>query len=107
MYHSIHKIQQQLSSETITLTEIARYYLSQIKKNSHLNAFVEVFEEETLQQAARLDKKVRQKKAGKLHGLFIAIKDNICYKDHSSTAGSAILKDFVSVYQTIQIQKLF
>ena len=60
-----------------------------------------------MQTAKRLDEK---RKSGapikKLHGVVIALKDVICYKDHKVTAGSAILKDFVSMYNATAVQYL-
>ena len=38
--------------------------------------------------------------------LVIAIKDVICYKDHKITASSAILKNFVSVYNSTAVENL-
>ena len=84
-----------------------RYYLDNIDSHKHLNAFVEVYEEEALARAKELDIKRKQKhKIGKLHGVVIAIKDVICYKNHSVTASSAILKGFISMYHATAVQYL-
>lgn len=81
------------------------FYLSNISRNTHLNAFTEVYTDEAMQKAAALDAK---RKAGeplrKLHGVVIAIKDVICYKGHTVTASSAILKEFVSLYNATAVQ---
>jgi aspartyl-tRNA(Asn)/glutamyl-tRNA(Gln) amidotransferase subunit A len=62
-----------------------------------------VYAEEALQRAAELDK---QSVNGKLHGVVVAIKDNICYKDHRVSAASNILKDFTSLYSATAVEKL-
>jgi len=84
-----------------------KYYLQQIEKKNHLNAFTQVYGEEALKLALSLDNK---RKSGqplkKLHGVVIAIKDVICYKDHPVTAASAILKNFVSLYSATAVEKL-
>ena len=43
---------------------------------------------------------------GKLHGVVIAIKDVICYKDHPLTAASNILQNFNSVYNATAVERL-
>ncbi len=83
------------------------HYLQQIENSKHLNAFVEVFAEDAIKKAKQLDKK---RKSGatlkKLHGVVIAIKDVICYKDYKVTASSKILEGFTSLYTATALQKL-
>lgn len=79
------------------------HFLSAIEKNKHLNAFAEVFAEEALQRASELDK---QKSYGKLHGVVVGIKDNICYKEHHSAAASFILQNFTSLYSATAVERL-
>ncbi len=43
---------------------------------------------------------------GKLHGVVIALKDVICYKDHKVTAASGMLKNFTSIYNSTAVEKL-
>jgi aspartyl-tRNA(Asn)/glutamyl-tRNA(Gln) amidotransferase subunit A len=84
-----------------------RYYLSQIDKKKHLNAFTHVYEEEALLKAESLDKKRKEGKVLKqLHGVVVALKDVIAYKDHPLTAASGILKNFVSIYNATVVEKL-
>ena len=42
----------------------------------------------------------------KLHGVVIAIKDVICYKNHTVTASSKILEGFTSLYTATAVQRL-
>ena len=82
-------------------------FLNQIKNKNHLNAFTEVYAGEALKNAASLDDARKAGRAmGKLHGVVLAIKDVICYKDHKTTASSKILEGFVSVYNATAVQKL-
>ena len=107
MFTSIHTYHQNLLSNTTSCEEAVKYYIQKISNNQHLNAFVEVYTEEALQTAKRLDEK---RKSGapikKLHGVVVALKDVICYKDHKVTASSAILQDFVSMYNATAVQYL-
>ena len=106
-YTTIDQYHLALTQGNISCTEVVHHYLSQIEKSKHLNAFVHVFADEALQKAAKLDEK---RKAGnaiaKLHGVVVAIKDVICYKDHPLTAASGILKNFASIYSATAIEKL-
>ncbi|MBK8521831.1 MAG: Asp-tRNA(Asn)/Glu-tRNA(Gln) amidotransferase subunit GatA [Chitinophagaceae bacterium] len=106
-FRDIPHYQQELTANITTCTEAVQYYLQQIDAHKNLNAFTEVFAAEALQQAAMLDEK---RKAGqplkKLHGVVIAIKDVLCYKDHVVTASSNMLKGFKSVYTATSVQRL-
>ncbi len=88
-------------------SEAVAYYLSKIGNARHLNAFVEIFEDECIKRAEYLDRKrIEGASCGRLHGVVIAIKDVICYKDHVTTAASKILENFVSVYNSTAVEKL-
>ena len=82
IYTSLSEIQNDIKSGTVTCKILVQNYLDRIEKNKHLNAFLEVFNEEALDSAAIIDDKIANKTAGKLAGMVIALKDNICYKNH-------------------------
>ena len=106
-YTSINQYHLALAQGKTSCVEAVRHYLNEIEKSKHLNAFVQVFAEEAIQKAAELDKRRNSGNAiGKLHGVVIAIKDVICYKDHPLTAASGILKNFTSLYSATAIKKL-
>lgn len=106
-YQNISGYQQQLFEGKINCKDTVDHFLSKIKGNQHLNAFVEVYENESAERAKSLDEKRKQgKPCGKLHGVVIALKDVICFKDHKVTAASGILKDFVSIYNSTAVEKL-
>ncbi|MBB1286717.1 Asp-tRNA(Asn)/Glu-tRNA(Gln) amidotransferase subunit GatA [Flavisolibacter sp. BT320] len=102
-FTSIEQYQTDLHSGRTTCEQAVRHFLSRIDEQSSLNAFVEVFAEEALQRARALD---RSEKKGKLHGVVIGIKDNICYKDHQISAASGILQNFTSVYSATAVERL-
>lgn len=105
-YSSLSEIKSGLQSGTITVEGLVKNYLSQIEKNAHLNAFNEVFGEEALAKAKELDDRLKKGTAGKLAGMVIAIKDNICYKGHKVTASSKILSGFESIYSATIVERL-
>ena len=102
----IYKLQQQLSSGTTTCTQQVKLFLERIEKCKNLNAFLEIFKEEALTRAAQIDEKIKSQKAGKLHGMVVGLKDNICYKGHHNCASSKILDGFTSVYSATAVERL-
>ena len=106
-YTSIDQYHLALTQGKSSCVKAVRHYLTQIQKSKHLNAFVQVFADEAIQKASALDeKRTSGNTIGKLHGVVIAIKDVICYKDHPLTAASGILKNFISLYSATAIEKL-
>ena len=105
-YSSLTEIKSGLQCGEITVLDLVNNYLNEIKKNTHLNAFNEVFENEALINAKNVDERLKNGTAGKLAGMVIAIKDNICYKGHQVTASSKILKGFTSIYSSTIVERL-
>ena len=107
MYKTLAEIQSSLASSHTTVKELVSGYLSNIEKNKHLNAFLEVFANEAVIRAEELDLKTASKAPkGKLFGLVIGIKDNICYRGHKVSAGSKILEGFESIYSATVVERL-
>ena len=106
-FTSIKDYHASLNAEHTTCTQAVKYYLDQITAHENLNAYLEVFSEEVLEQAAILDAEAKQgKKLGKLHGVIIGIKDVLSYKGHRVSAASKILENYTAVYTATAIQKL-
>jgi len=105
MWATLAEVKQNLNSGK-TLTEIVKGYFTQIQQHKDLNAFVEVFETESLQRATEIERKIREGTAGRLAGMVIGIKDNLCYKGHRVSAASKILNDFESLFSATAIDRL-
>lgn len=104
---SIPELHQSLSAGSCSCVEIVSSYLKNISEKQHLNAFIEVYEQEALARAQELDhKKNNPSSWGKLYGVVIGIKDVLCYKDHTITASSAILSGYSAIYNATAIQRL-
>jgi aspartyl-tRNA(Asn)/glutamyl-tRNA(Gln) amidotransferase subunit A len=106
LYSSLNHVRSDLNTGKLTIAALVQHYLHNISANTHLNAFNEVFDHEALARAAELDVKLQNGQAGRLAGMVIAIKDNICYKDHQVTASSKILKGFKSIYSATIVERL-
>ena len=89
-----------------SVVDIVNGYLSEINKQRELNAFLEVFEKDALEQAQIIDDKIKAGSAGKLAGIVIGLKDNICYAGHHVSASSKILAGFESIYSATVVERL-
>jgi aspartyl-tRNA(Asn)/glutamyl-tRNA(Gln) amidotransferase subunit A len=105
MYSTFAEVKNALSSG-VTVLSVLESYLAEIEKNKDLNAFLEVFTESAKEQAKLVDEKIKNGTAGKLAGMVLAIKDNICYKNHKVSASSKILEGFESLYTATALQRL-
>ena len=106
VYTSLNEIKGDIKANKISVESLVKGYLENIKQNADLNAFNEVFEEEVLISAINVDAKIKNGTAGKLAGMVIAIKDNICYKGHKSSASSKILDGFTAIYSSTVVERL-
>lgn len=106
-FDSIQQYHTDLLNGITTCSEAVQFYVQSIRQQQHLNAFVKVYGEEALASAKALDGKRKSgAPIGKLHGVVIALKDVIAYKDHPLSAASNILKNFTSIYHADAVQKL-
>ncbi|NVK64148.1 MAG: Asp-tRNA(Asn)/Glu-tRNA(Gln) amidotransferase subunit GatA [Flavobacteriales bacterium] len=89
-----------------TVVRILEGYLAQIESTKNLNAFLEVFEESARKKAEEVDQKIKDGTAGRLAGMVIGLKDNLCYEGHKVSAASKILEGFESLYTATAVQRL-
>lgn len=106
LYHSIGKAHEAVLSGKTTCQQLVTHFLEQAISKAHLQAFLELYEDEALAQSAKVDQKIADGTAGKLAGAVIALKDNICYKDHKLSAASKILEGFTSLYSATVVERL-
>lgn len=105
MYKTFAEVKTALTSGS-TVLEIVEGYLNAIQQNSDLNAFLEVFESSAKEKAIEVDAKRKAGKAGRLAGMVIGLKDNLCYAGHKVTASSKILEGFESLFTATAVQRL-
>jgi len=106
MYRSLKEIKNAMAAGKTTCIALVQDYLARIEKEKHLNAFLEVWGDEALSNAKVIDDKIKQGKAGKLAGMVIGIKDNICYKGHKVSGSSKILESIESIYSATVVERL-
>lgn len=106
-FQTIQQVQSDLKAGKTTCSVLVNNYLQRIEKSKHLNAFLEIFEADAKAQAVAIDDKIKKgAPLGKLFGIVIAIKDNICYKGHKVSAGSKILENFTALYNSTAVEQL-
>lgn len=105
-YNRVVDIQADLKAGSISCVELVDFYLKNIKEKAGLNAFIEVWEEESRKRAIEIDAKIAHGDAGKLAGVVVALKDNMAYKDHKVSAASKILEGFESLYTATAVSRL-
>lgn len=103
---TIEKLKADLKSGLTTCKELTEEAIKQISENHRLNAFLEVFESSALAQALVIDEKIKSGTEGKLAGVIVGLKDNICYKGHKVSASSKILEGFESLYSATVVERL-
>ncbi len=94
----------------ISSKSLVEAYLERIRKidgPNGVNAYITVAADTALKEAEELDKLAKGKKfKGPLHGLPIAIKDNLDTKDLRTTGGSKILSSWKPPTDAYVVQKL-
>ncbi|MBQ9267232.1 MAG: Asp-tRNA(Asn)/Glu-tRNA(Gln) amidotransferase subunit GatA [Clostridia bacterium] len=102
------EIRELYDKKEATVPEVTKAFLAHIKeKDSEINAYITVCEEEALKQAEEVQKLMDNgEKLGPMAGIPIAVKDNICTKDIKTTCASKMLENFVSPYDATVVKKL-
>ena len=108
MKKNLYELVESIKNGMITSEEVVKHYLDEIKeKEDVINAFISIYEDEALEKARVIDLKIRNGEAvGRLAGIPIAIKDNICTNGLKTTCGSKMLEDFIPPYDATVIEKI-
>lgn len=97
-----------LARRDLTSQEITAGYLERIRQvEERVGAFLSVDEEAAMKRAKACDRERDEGKAlGPLHGIPVAVKDNICVAGRRTTCASRMLADFVPPYSATAWDKL-
>ncbi len=108
---TIKKAQEGLKNKDFSSVELVKACFDQIKKtNNKLNVFITLTEEEALKSAKEADSEIASQgqalEARPLLGIPIALKDMFNAKGIKTTAGSNVLSDYFSSYDSTVVKKL-
>lgn len=106
--YRIKELVDKIQNKEASCEEILTYYIKNIKeKEEYINAFISLQEEKALKKAKEIDEKIAKgEKVGKLAGIPIAIKDNLCTSGIATTCASKMLEDFIPPYDATVIKRL-
>lgn len=97
-----------LESKELSPVELTKEILEFAEKSQPvINSYMEFYREEALENAKQVEKEIQDGNyKGMFHGIPLALKDNLYFKDKISTMSSKIHKDFVSDYDATVVEKL-
>ena len=105
-FHSLSEVRSELAAGTTSCRQLVVYYLGNIERQRHLNAFLEVWADEALAQADAVDARLAAGTAGPLAGMVIGLKDVLAYAGHSLQSSSLMLDGFKSLFTGTAVQRL-
>lgn len=99
---------EQIKLKKISPRELVEHTLHRIRRlNPQLNAYITVREEEALEEAQKLEEEVMQGNIrGPLHGIPIAVKDNLQTRGTKTTSGSKIFAEWIPDEDATAVRKL-
>ena len=107
---SLYQLSKMIRKGEISSKKLVELYLERIQKfggPNNINAYISVAGDAALRQAEELDMLAKQKNfKGPLHGLPIAVKDNLDTKDIKTTGGSKILATWRPPRDAYVVKKL-
>ena len=107
-----HELLEKMEKKEISSEEIVKSVYNRINQvENKLHSFVTLTEKEALLQARNIDEKMRKgefpgRAAGRLAGIPVAIKDNMCIRNGRTTCSSHILENFISPYEATVVKRL-
>ncbi|NQY87359.1 MAG: indoleacetamide hydrolase [Colwellia sp.] len=104
---TVTEIQHQMSMGLLTSENLVIEALNRIDQNNDRHAFITIDREGALAQAKHYDQlRANGDTIGPLHGIIVAVKDNIHVAGLPNTAGTLALKDFIPDKDATVIRRL-
>lgn len=105
---TVASLAQKVKAKKVSVREITEEYLKEIRtRDAGISAFLSVFREEALARADELDEMhERGDVPGALHGVPLALKDNLLVRGTKTTAASKILESYTASYDATVVGKL-
>ncbi|EKQ57284.1 MULTISPECIES: Asp-tRNA(Asn)/Glu-tRNA(Gln) amidotransferase subunit GatA [unclassified Clostridium] len=108
MKMNLKEMASKIKTGELTSEALVKSYIDEIiKTEPTVNAFLSLQCDEALAKAKEIDAKIKAgENLGRLAGIPIAIKDNICTEGVNTTCASKMLEDFIPPYNATVIKKL-
>lgn len=104
---SVSSIRDAVRDSKVKVREVVERTLANIQAtDSMVHAFLSVDEAGAVERADLLDKKSKDEKQGRLFGVPIAVKDNICIEGQPTSAGSRVLEGYRPPYSAHVVDRL-
>lgn len=104
---TIEQAHEGLKNKDFTSVELTQACLNRIKeRNSEINAFITICEEEALVAAKKADEMIAQGDVKMLTGIPYSVKDAVCTEDVKSTGAAKILNNYFPPYEATVIRKI-
>lgn len=105
-FAGISQLSAALQARQLSATELAQQLLQDVQTRQDLNAFVDIRPDLTLAQAERADQLRAGQTGTELTGIPLAHKDIFVTEGWKTTAGSNMLRDYVSPFNATVVQSL-
>lgn len=105
---SIEELAPLIETKKISPVEVTEAVLQHVEsKNKLLNAYIDIYAEDALRAARTMEEEIlRGNYRGPLHGIPMALKDNLYFKGQRVSVGSKIHENFVPNYDATVVEKL-
>lgn len=105
---SVEELAPLLASKSLSPVELTKAILDFAEESQpKINSYMAFYREEALARAKEVEQEILQGHyKGMYHGIPMALKDNLYFKDKITTMSSKIHKDFVSDYDATVVEKL-
>ena len=102
------QLRRQLLDGTTDLPTVVDQYLARIDATRDWNIYVEVYADAARRRARTLHTKLAEApdRIGRLYGMVVSLKDNLCHAEHGVTGGSRILEHYVSPFSATAVERL-
>lgn len=101
------RLREMFVKKQLSPLEYARFLLARVDRHADLGAFISVFHDHLLEQAAAAtDRMMRRGELPLLHGLPVSLKDLIFTKGQRTTLGSLLFADHVPDVDSVSSERL-
>ncbi|PLT35130.1 amidase [Bacillus sp. V5-8f] len=105
---SIQELMPLIRDKSISPVEVTKSVLENVESyDDQVNAYIEVQKDESIKAAQQAESEIMNGNyRGQLHGIPMALKDILYFKNEKATMGSKIHKDFIAGFDATAVSKL-